>query len=194
MLWKGSRKDAVAEPPTDSAAAVSLPCALLARFLQRVGRFHPAPNVLMLGELCGANVTFLGERGFRVRVERDLEAGAGDAYAGALVWDTLSMMPPTEARRRAAILFDRLEEGGAVLAFFGSTAPAAALQRERYRIISENLIRPELVKGRVGRRHPYQNREIIGLFERFDLDLLHTHKNGQREVLFVKKRQPATEV
>jgi hypothetical protein len=140
----------------------------------------------MLGELCGANVTFLGERGFRVTVHSDVRPGA--AYAGALVWDALSLMPPAEARRRTAALHDVLEAGGAVLAFFGPASPAGAVPRTRFRILSETHVRPEAVPGRTGLPHAYPNREILRIFERFDLDLLHTHRNGHREVLFFKSR------
>jgi hypothetical protein len=194
MIWKGSRKEALVEP-SRPAAATALPCALLSRFLRRVSKVQPEPHLLMLGELCGSNVTFLGERGFRVCVERDVEPRTDFSYAGALVWDALSLMPPIEARRRTALIYATLSAGGAVLAFFGSTARAPGVSpRLRYRILSDALVRPESIVGRLEKHHPYQNREIIALFDRFDLEVLHTHKDGQREVLFTKGKLDARQV
>ena len=194
MLWKGGRKAIAAEPIPGSAVVASQPCALLPRFLRRVVQIQPAPHVLVLGELCGANVSFLGERGLRVSIGSDVESRPGGSYAGALVWDTFSLMPPNEARPRALLLHDLLASGGAVLAFFGPPASARSCPRTRYRIVTDDLIQPESVEGRTAVAHPYQNREIIRLFDRFDLDLLHTHRDGQREVLFFKGKAGSREI
>ena len=194
MFWKGSRREVLAEPISDPADAASQPCALLSRFFHRIVQVQPSPHILMLGELCGANVSFLGKHGFRVCVEADVVPGPAGTYAGALVWDALSLMPPIEARRRTLLLHDVLASGGAVLAFFRSAASAASCPRTRYRILSENLLSPESVQGRAGVVHPYQNREIIRLFDPLDLDLLHTHRDGQREVMFIKRRPGSRDV
>ena len=179
MLWKGSRREAVAAPASEPASA-ALPCALLSPFLKRIAKVHGAPHLLMIGELCGANVSFFGERGHRVSVAADLEPEADRHYAGALLWDSLALLTPAEARRRTALLYDGLAAGGAALAFFPAPGPPGVAPRLRWRIVSDSLVRPESVRGRTGRAHPYQNREIIALFERYELDLGNLDLTGFR--------------
>jgi len=193
MLWKGSRKEMQATPASPPPVPEALPCAGLMRLLQRARQVQPEPSILMLGELCGGNVTYLGERGFRVCIETDVRAAPEVAWAGALVWDAFSLMPQLEARRRATLLHAGLMAGGAVLAVFAAPNAAPTRARARYRILSESLIRVEGLEGRRAVVHPYQNRDIIRLFEGFDLENLHTRRDGQREALFFKERQGAAE-
>ncbi len=166
----------------------------LQRFLRRVTRLQPSPQLLMLGELCGENVSFLGERGFRVFVETDILAGSQGSYAGVLLWDALASMHPVEARRRTSLLGDLVVPGGAILAFFGPVGAAASRPRTRFRILGEDLVFPEPIQGRAGLTQPYENRDVVGLFGGFELDHLHTRRNGQREFLFFKPGPPSRAV
>jgi hypothetical protein len=191
MFWKESAREARQGRAAPLAAPEPFACTGLARFLRRVARVESPPHLLMLGELCGENVSFLGERGFRVSVATDVPSGEGASYAGALLWDALASMHPVEARRRTAILKEAIVPGGAVLAFFGPVGAAAARSRTRYRIVDEERVFPEPVQGRAGLTQPYENREILGLFAGFDLDHLHTRRNGQREFLFFRTEGPS---
>jgi len=187
--WSSRVKETVpAVPVAGPTPAVS--CPLLGPFLKRVRKLGPPQRLLLFGTLCGANVSFLGERGFSVRVEGTPTGAAAyePVHAGALMWDFLSQIKPEIARQWVERIHAGLIEGGAVLAFFPPVGATAALPRTRYRILAEDRISPERVEVRTGPPAAYQNRDIIKLFSGFDLDLLHTHRTGQREVLFYKSR------
>jgi hypothetical protein len=169
-------------------AAPAVSCPLLGPFLRRALKLTAAPRVLLYGELCGANVTFLGEKGFGIRVEGSpvtppiYEQG----FTGALLWDFLSAMSSEAAARWVARIREGLLPGGAVLAFFPAAGAPAHAPRKRYRIHTEDQICAEILAGRTIPARPYQNRDIIRLFDGFNLENLHTHRDGQREALFFK--------
>ncbi len=206
MFWKEKEAGRRATAGAAGTPPGVVSCPLLRPFLGRIARVQPAPSLLLFGEMCGANVSYLGERGFRVSVIGTLQpaprpAAAGDpsagpaplagGYAGALVWDALSFVKPAEARGWVSMIAEALDPGGAVLVFFTPASTTVSCPRMRYRIVSDEMVIPERVDGDGVLPQPYQNREIIRLFDRFDLDLLHTHKNGQREALFFKGRPPS---
>ncbi len=178
-------------PVAPAGAPAPFSCTGLLRFLRRAARAQDEPHLLMLGELCGQNVTFFCERGFRVSVEIDLLPCAPALYGGVLLWDALASMHPVEARRRTALLKEIVAPGGAALAFFGPVGSPVARPRTRYRILGEELVRPESVQGRAGLTQPYENRDVVALFDGFELDHLHTRRNGQREFLFFRPPAPS---
>ena len=149
-----------------------------------------SPRVLLFGEMCGANVSFLGEKGFRISVEGSPAAPRiyEPAYAGALLWDFLGAMRSDAASRWVARISEGLLPGGAALAFFAPAGSKSPSPRKRYRIRSDDQICTEILEGRTSPAESYQNRDIIRLFTGFDLELLHTHRDGQREALFFKAR------
>lgn len=151
-----------------------------------MAQVQPSPYVLMLGELCGDNVSFLGERGFRVCLESDVTARPAGTFAGALLWDSLSLMPLAESRKRVELLFRSLVPGGALLAFFDTPGPAAHRARVRYRMHSRNQVTSEFIHGRSAVAHPYQNGDIVRLFEFFDVETLQMRRDGRRDVLLYK--------
>lgn len=191
MLWKPKVKEAPAVPAAQPQAPTVLPCSALKQVLERARQIQPEPHILMLGELCGSNVTFLGERGFRVCIETQIGETSRDTFAGALLWDAFTLMPFAEAARRAKHLSAAIAPGGAVLAIFGSPQAAGPRPRTRYRIVSEGSIRVETVEGLRAISHPYQNRDITRLFEGFEIQNLNTRRNGQREALLFKPRVKA---
>jgi len=193
MLWKPTPKPVPASAAVKPPSPTVLPCSALKLVLDRARQVQREPHILMLGELCGSNVNFLGERGYRVCVETDIRPKPEGTFGGALIWDAFALMPIAEARRRAVILRGAIAEGGAVLAIFGSTQVAASRVRTRYRILSEGSIRIETVEGLRAVPHAYQNRDIIRLFEGFDLQNLNTRRNGQREALLFKGKESRSE-
>jgi hypothetical protein len=186
MLRKGIHEETENAAGIENSMPSDVPCEALSRLLRRAVKVQPSPRILMLGELCGENVNFLGERGFRVTVQTDVRHNLQGPYAGALIWDGLWRMPMIQARQRTRLLYDLLSPGAAVLTLFGAPGTDRAQGRTRYRILSESLIRSESVKGSVALAHSYQNLDIIQMFKRFDLEKLHTRRDGQREALFFK--------
>ncbi|MBI3448136.1 MAG: hypothetical protein HY049_04355 [Acidobacteria bacterium] len=173
---------------TAKAPPPAVACPLLRPFLKRVEKLQPSPSLLLFGEMCGANVSFLGARGLRVSVEGSpVEPRAYDAsFSGAILWDHLSRVRPEQAASWIARLVEALVPGGAVLAFFPPVNALGLATRSRYRIASDELVTREPVGERGPVAGSYQNREIIRLFGAFNLELLHTHRSGDREALFFK--------
>jgi len=185
------RLDARRESPGTGGAVASPPavaCPLLRPFLRRVEKLHAAPRVLLVGEMCGSNVSFLGERGFQIAVEGSPASPANyeEVHAGALLWDHLALMKTAAAAQWIARIAQGLIPGGAVLALFPPASEGVPCPRTRFRIVSEELICREVLQERTDKAQVYQNRDIIRLFAGLDLDLLHTHRSGHREVLFFK--------
>jgi hypothetical protein len=164
------------------------PCKALQQFFSRLAQMHEAPYLLLLGEICGSNVNFLGERGFRVCLEKDVRPRTDGIFGGALLWDTLSLMPKALARTRASVLHGILAPGAPVLAFFGPQTEPTPCTRSRFRILSDTVVVQEKVRGRSATAHPYQNREIVQLFDRFEMETLQLHRSGRRDALFYKGR------
>ncbi len=190
-VTRGSSADVRGRSAASSETDDSTPCEALERFFRRVDRIQTSRHILMLGEMCGANVSFLGERGFRVRMEPELRCKPEGTFAGALLWDALSLVPPDEARRRVALLHEALAAGGAVLAIFDAPSAAGSSPCIRYRIVSESVVRPEKVRGRMRMAYPYQNRDIERAFRRFEPALLQLRRDGRRDALFFKTKAGA---
>jgi hypothetical protein len=185
------RLDARKESPGTGNAAASLPavaCPLLRPFLRRVEKLQTPPRVILLGEMCGSNVSYLGERGYQVAVEGSPAQPPRyqEVHAGALLWDHLSLVNPAVAAQWILRVAEGLIPGGAVLALFPPAKEGSPCPRTRFRIISDELISREILQQRTDKPQVYQNRDIIRLFAGFNLDLLHTHRSGHREVLFFK--------
>ncbi len=191
----------------------------LGEFLARVGRVDPHPAVLDLGVLCGDNIAFLGERGCRVSVESLPDAsptplpsseGEGPAeevtekvpaprsplsfspesFAGVLAWDALGRMSTEEAVGFVETLRTLLQPGGVVLAYFPGPPGDPGGATRRFRILAEDRVSVESSGPHPGRK-PFENREIYGIFSRFDVVRLSHLKTGTREVLVAKSRRPA---
>jgi hypothetical protein len=188
----------------------------LAEFLTRVQKIDPHPAVLDLGVLCGANIAFLGSKGCRVSVESlpratatiarpEKASGEGavlapptplpplsyppESFAGILAWDAIARMPSAEATAFAETLRRLLLSGGAILAYFPGPPGNLNGAAGRYRIVGENRLALEVTAGRSLPQHSFQNREIYGLFSRFDVVRLSHLKSGTREVLVAKSRR-----
>lgn len=186
MLGRRDDAEGGAGTASLSAAEPQPPCKALQQFFGRVGQVQASPYVLMVGEVCGSNITWLGERGYRIHLERDVRERPDGTFAGALLWDTLSMMPKALARKRADVLHRMLAPGAPVLAFFGPQTQATPTARTRFRILSESLVIAERVAGKAATAHPYQNRDIVQVFHLFEMETLQLHRNGRRDALFYK--------
>src|SRR5262249_47762327 len=111
------------------------------------------------------------------------------SFSGILAWDAISRMPSKEAISFVESLRKLLDEGGVILAYFpgppGNTGGAAG----RYRILSSEKVEVEPAIGRHVTAAAYQNREIYGLFARFEVIRLSHLKSGTREVLVAKSKR-----
>lgn len=192
--------DGTVSPSKSLAAFVSAVCA------------QPSAELVDLGPVVGSNITFLSERvgsGCKVHVEdlyadldRHTRDGTFDAVAGFLAsrfplgdgtvdavlsWDVFDYLDAEAAGVLAGELIRILRPGGAILAFFGPTAPGE-LRHAKYVIEDEGHLRVRFYPAACPRRRVLQNREIRNLFPDFTVIDSVLLKSGVREVLFQKPR------
>lgn len=167
---------------------------------------RPAPELLDLGPVVGANVSFFGDRlACKIHVEdlyADLDRharqgalakftefltgrlGLPDASVdGILCWDLFDCLPAPAASALAADLTRILRPGGALLALFATEA-----SREpgytRYVIEDDEHVRCLPHPGAGGRERVLQNRDIIQLFSGLRVAESVLLRVRLREVLF----------
>ena len=172
---------------------------------------RPGAEVVDLGPVVGANVTFLGERlGGKIHVE-DLYADIGrhvehdtldqlpeflrkrfhlaDASIDAVLgWDVFDYLSPPAAKILADELVRILRPGGVLLGFFGSDG-ADHSRHVKYVIEDETHLRYRLYPS-ASRRWVLQNRDINLMFAGLELCESVLRTSGVREILF-RKRIPA---
>lgn len=179
-----------------------------ARFLSLV-LARPAAELVDLGPVIGANVSFLGERvECKIHVEdlfADLDRHAqqgtldrlpellGSRFAlrdgsvdAVLCWEVFDYLGPAAASVLAGQLRRMLRPGGALLGFFGGDGPDT-MRYTKYVIEDESHLRTTVYQAAC-RRRMLQNRDISNLFAGFELFDSVLRKSGVREVLF---RKPA---
>src|SRR5262245_34593627 len=199
----------VVAPPAVPAASPDTcpPSTTLATFLQLLCA-RPAAEVVDLGGVVGANITFLGDRiGCKIHVEdlyADLDRHArqdgldqvavflksrfshlDESIDAILCWDVFDYLDRAAAHVLAGESMRMLRPGGILLAFFGE-GRSSDLRYTRYCIVDETHLRHKFYAAACRRRLVLQNREIFNLFGKLavlDSILL---KSGVRELLFQK--------
>jgi protein-L-isoaspartate O-methyltransferase len=180
----------------------------LARFLDLLFA-RPNAEVVDLGPVIGANVTFLGERvGCKIHVEDlyadidrhvqqdrfdrlpeflsgrfSLPTGSIDAVLG---WDTFDYLAPAAATTLAAELIRMLRPGGVFLGFFGARASDDP-RYTKYVIEDETHLRGRFYPSACTRRWVLQNRDINIMFAGLEICETVLLKSGVREILFRKR-------
>jgi hypothetical protein len=180
----------------------------LLRRLRRIDR----PRVLDLGAAEGPNLEFFIQRGCRVRVENLLEAlplsdtsppivrvrratprvvpdllagrhPAEEAFDLALAWDLLDLVETDVAAGLVREMRSRLRAGGMVWALFDTSPRTAPPLPRRFRIVNEHSLEHRLLDGRAAARFIHANRDILRMFDGFEV-LSSTHlRVGLREML-----------
>jgi len=180
----------------------------LARFLDLLFA-RPAAEVVDLGPVIGANITFLGERvGCKFHVEdlfSDIDrhvqsdkldqlpeflggrfsvpASSIDAVLG---WDIFDYLVPMAATALAGELMRILRPGGVLLGFFGARASDNP-QYTKYFIEDETHLRYRFYPSACSRRWVLQNRDINIMFAGLEICETVLLKSGVREILFRKR-------
>jgi hypothetical protein len=209
MLW-GSRKGA-GSPAGVAADAGTVPTKALAKFL-RCFSGHPAPVLLDLGPVVGANITFLGERlGCKIIVQdlfADLDRfpvsrnlplagslGARVTHApasvdGILCWNVFDFLDAPSARTLASGLTRILRPDGAALGFFANCS-AAHVPLSKYVIVDDHTLKPRPYSRGGGQQLALHNRDIIRMFDGLNVSESFLLKTSFREFLFRKPASPA---
>ena len=76
MLRTGNREVEENAAGIETSMPIDIPCEALSQVLRRAFKVQPSPHILMLGELCGENVKFLGVDSTGLTAH----SGAGSGY------------------------------------------------------------------------------------------------------------------
>jgi hypothetical protein len=207
------RVEPQADAPLAAPEGEGPPCATkaLRKFLATLSS-RSLPTLLDLGPVVGANVSFFGEQlGCKVivedvysEIERHLRDGslhelpvtlagrfpqADASVDGVLCWDVFDYLDRQASQVLAEQITRLLSPEGAILCFFGSSAPASAFYT-KYVIVDDQSLRHRPYPASRARQGSLLNRDIIRLFPSLRVSDSYLMKNNVREILF---RKPAYE-
>jgi hypothetical protein len=209
----GARKERDIAPRAAAPAAPAEAVAaskVLPKFLTALAA-RPAPLLVDLGPVVGANVEFFGERlackihvlDLFVDVEAAARTGTRDQLAdrlaerltlpyesvdGILCWDLFDFLDRATAQSLAQHLSKLLRPGGALYAFFGTT-PAELASYTRYIVSGDDGYRLRSYPATPTTRAVLANRDIARMFEGLTTAESVLLKSNTRETLF---RKPQT--
>lgn len=206
MLWDKERNDAAAPAAALADAGQMFPTKALRKFLGTLTS-RESPVLMDLGPVVGSNVTFFGERlGCKIILEDlfgDLDRYPRNAdkpfseylktrlkhedgsVDGILCWNFFDFLDLPSAQALALALTKLLRPDGTLLAFF-TTVAAADTRFSKYVIVDEDSVkqRPYSTGGR--KQTPFQNRDIIRMFDGLKVSESFLLKTNVREFLFRK--------
>jgi hypothetical protein len=202
-----------AEADTDAVAAPVSPTKALSRFLSGLAG-RPAPVLVDLGPVIGANVSFFGEKlGCKIVVEdlaKDLDRHVSErrlaelprflekriarddqSVDGVICWDLFDYLDKASAEALARQLVRILREDGLLLAFFNTVDPKPGAEPTppgytKYVIVDPVSLQTRPYAGLRGRQKSFQNRDIQRMFEPLRITDQFLLKSRSREVLFRK--------
>jgi hypothetical protein len=206
------RGGSVPMPPGGRDAGPPVGTKVLDRFLRALSSVE-SPSLLDLGPVVGSNVSFFGEQlGCKLQVEdlyADIERMAVtnatdtwpaflearftypvDSFDGILCWDVFDYLDKSAAQTLGRVLAERLKPGGALLAFFQTTANHAP-QYTKYVIVDPGHLQHRVWPAAEGRRTVFQNRDIDRLFPGLAVAESFLMLNRTREILFRRRSTPS---
>ena len=199
--------------PAEAAAPVSAePAATASKVLPRflsILSHQPAPVLVDLGGVVGANVAFFGDRlsctlvvedlvaiveaharrpgtdGLAAAFTKQLGALGPESVDGVLCWDLFDYLDRQTGQALATRLVGLLKKGGALYGFFGTT-PAELVYYTRFVVQNQDSFRQRTYPATPTRRHVLQNRDLARMFDGLTVSESVLLKTGARETLFRK--------
>lgn len=207
--WSTRKPDdpAALPPAEESSVDLTSTSKVLPRFLHALSN-QPAPVILDLGPVVGANVAFFGDRlACKIYVEdlfAEVEAHARrpnraevplalaerltqppGSVDGILCWDVFDYVDKPTAQALALRLSTMLRSGGALYAFFGTT-PVDLSHYTRFVLDAEDTLRHRTYPATSVRRQVLVTRDINRMFEGLVVAESVLLKSSTRETLFRK--------
>ena len=169
---------------------------------------NPAPVLVDVGSVVGANVAYFGERlGCKIHIanlyeelDRHIRERALDQFVecarerlslpegsadGVLCWDLLDYLNHEQAQAVATELTRILRVNGALLAFFHSGAEQEPFY-VKYVVVDESTLRHRRSPGLRARQGGLQNRDVIKLFGGLRVSDSFLLKSNVREIVLKK--------
>ncbi len=210
LRWGGKRfrGDTRGNAPAPRGDDASVQSKAFPRLLSAVAG-QPDPVLIDLGPVIGSNVEFFGERlGCKLFIEdlfadfdRHARAGTLDGLAvafetrfrhadatvdGILCWDVFDFLPKPAAQALARQIIRMLRPGGAVMAFFSTSADPRSPFR-KYEIVNDNTLRHRHHPGTGGVKHVLANRDVFKMFDGLIVSDSFLLKSNTREILLRRK-------
>ncbi len=210
LRWGGKRfrADTRGDAPAPKGDDASVQSKAFPKLLSAIAG-QPDPVLIDLGPVIGSNVEFFGERlGCKLFIEdlfadldRHARAGTLDELAvafetrfrhadatvdGILCWDVFDFLPKPAAQSLARQIIRMLRPGGAVMAFFSTSADPRSPFR-KYEIVNDNTLRHRHHPGTGGVKHVLANRDVLKMFDGLIVSDSFLLKNNTREILLRRK-------
>jgi hypothetical protein len=208
--WGARKAEGPATSPASAALEVSAdpptPSKVLRKFLSAVAQ-QPSPILVDLGPVVGPNISFFGERlsckihvvdlfGELEKTRRAQREGLADLLMarlvqgpdsadGILCWDLFDFLDKSTSLVLAAQLTRMLRKGGALYAFFGTSA-ADLTCYTRFVVESDDGFRQKTYPATPVKRNVLVNRDINRMFEGLVVAESVLLKSNTREALFRK--------
>jgi len=184
------------EPALDDLDFDGARCSGLEKALHFVMR-REHPDVLDLGPMCGATVTFLAGLGARVTVEdfepatlprrkneRPLRIDRPNAsFDLILAWEHIDFMPPERLEEFARELRRLLTADGWMFLFSRAAAGRPFGRRARFRVMERNMVAREPLDEAPRSRWVHSSRAIEKALGGFLIEGIHLRRNQIREVV-----------
>ncbi|HET7619656.1 MAG TPA: class I SAM-dependent methyltransferase [Vicinamibacterales bacterium] len=169
-----------------------------------------APTLVDFGPVIGSNVAFFGEQlgcklfieDLATDLERHTRAGtreelpaaferrlpqADGSVDGVLCWDIFDFLERQAAQALAREIVRVLRPGGAMMAFFCTTAGKERASFTKFEIIEDGTLRHRRHHGAGGTKFVLQNRDIIRMFDGLLVSDSFLLKSNTREMLLRKR-------
>jgi hypothetical protein len=183
LQWTSAFRDPSRGPEADEEIACEQSSPGMARALERILSRRPNPEILDMGQACGATAVYLAGRGARVSVEefeppaavptvRDPELGLeterlaidqpDDKFDLVLAWELFDFVPPNRLDEFVAEIWRVMADDGWLLLFALDGSPAVEAQGRpaSYRVTSDDRLVRMPVQGPMRSRWSHHNRAI----------------------------------
>jgi hypothetical protein len=205
LFRRSSQREEAPAAVAPAAAGTTATSKVFPRFMAALGQL-PAPVLLDLGSVVGANVSFFGEQlGCKIYVEdlfdeveavarRGQRAALPERLAarlaqvpgtvdGILCWDLFDYLERPAAQAVAARLIPLLRPGGLAHGLFGTT-PVELAHYTRFAVEANDTFRLRAVKATPIARQVLTTRDIQRLFDGLSVVESVLLRTSAREILF----------
>jgi hypothetical protein len=207
--WGARKPDVATTAPAAAPPEPAVtPSKVFPKFLTILAH-QPAPTLVDVGGVVGANVAFFGDRlscklivedlvaiveahakrpgpdGLAAAFNKQLAAVGSESVDGVLCWDLFDYLDRATGQALASRLVAILKPGGALYGFFGTTA-AELTHYTRFVVQGPDSFRQRAYPATPTRRHVLLTRDISRMFEGLTVSDSVLLKTGARETLFRK--------
>jgi len=209
LQWTSAFRNSWRGPGAQEDAACEQASPGMARALERILHRQPSPEILDLGQACGATAVYLAGRGARVSVEEFEPPSAGPVIHDAsripdvgrlrldqpdekfdlvLAWEHFDFVPPDRLDEFVSEIWRVMAEDAWLLLFAldGSPSPRSQGCSASYRVTADDRLVREPGRGPLRPRWSHHNRAIHQALAPLSVASVTLRRNRIREFLIHK--------